>query len=180
EFETAKRDVQLAKTEIESLNAERARHKAAVEQLESNKIAAKNKAEVMKSVAYSTNVIAIMAIVSSLYFVLRQKSTGPNRIVRYPSAIQGTGHSSIADDPPPFKWSDLKYAFDIKKDSNGKEAIQASRDRREASAGRCSGLAGPEHGGSNPPDRGERGDVLSVAPGVWRAENRAGEAPEGP
>jgi hypothetical protein len=32
----------------------------------------------------------------------------------------------------------------------------------------------------NPPDRGERGDVLSVAPGVWRAEVRAGEAPEGP
>jgi hypothetical protein len=30
------------------------------------------------------------------------------------------------------------------------------------------------------PDRGERGDVLSVAPGVRRAEERAGEAPEGP
>src|SRR5262249_21622350 len=29
-------------------------------------------------------------------------------------------------------------------------------------------------------DRGERGDVLSVAPGVRRAEDRAGEAPEGP
>src|SRR6516164_1457811 len=27
---------------------------------------------------------------------------------------------------------------------------------------------------------GERGDVLSVAPGVWRAEDRAGKAPEGP
>jgi hypothetical protein len=26
---------------------------------------------------------------------------------------------------------------------------------------------------------GERGDVLSVAPGVWRPEERAGEAPEG-
>jgi hypothetical protein len=36
------------------------------------------------------------------------------------------------------------------------------------------------HGGRNPPDRGERGDVLSVAPGVWQAEERAGEAPEGP
>jgi chromosome segregation ATPase len=46
EFETAKRDVQLAKTEIESLNAERARLKAAVERLESDKIAAENKAEV--------------------------------------------------------------------------------------------------------------------------------------
>ena len=28
-------------------------------------------------------------------------------------------------DPPPLKWSDLRYVFDIKEDSNGKEAIQA-------------------------------------------------------
>jgi len=35
-------------------------------------------------------------------------------------------------------------------------------------------------GGRNPPDRRERGDVLSMAPGVRWAENRAGEAPEGP
>ena len=28
-------------------------------------------------------------------------------------------------DPPPLKWSDLRYAFDIKEDCNGKEAIQA-------------------------------------------------------
>src|SRR5262249_3597806 len=82
--------------------------------------------------------------------------------------------------PPPLKWSDLRYVFDIKEDCNGKEAIQARRDCREAAAGRCSGLAGPEYAGRNPPDRGERGDVLSVAPGVWRAEVRAGEAPEGP
>ena len=27
---------------------------------------------------------------------------------------------------------------------------------------------------------GERGDVLSVASGVWWAEDRAGETPEGP
>ena len=134
EFETAKRDVQLAKTEIESLNAERTRLKAAVERLESDKIAAENKAEVMKSVAYGTFVIALMAIVSSLFFVIRKKSTGPKWIGPEPGPIQATGHSSIADDPPPFKWSDLKYAFDIKKDSNGKEAIRASRDRREVAA----------------------------------------------
>ena len=30
-----------------------------------------------------------------------------------------------ADDPPPLKWSDLRYVFDIKEDCNGKEAIQA-------------------------------------------------------
>jgi hypothetical protein len=32
---------------------------------------------------------------------------------------------------------------------------------------------GSEHGGRNPPDRRQRGDVLSVAPGVWRAKERA-------
>src|SRR5262249_3716970 len=153
EFETVNRDVQLAKTEIESLNAERSRLKAAVERLEGDKIAAENKAQVMKSVAYGTFVIALMAIVSSLIFVILKKSTGPKWIGPEQIPIQATGHSSIADDPPPFKWSDLKYAFDITKDSNGKEAIQASRDRREVAAGGCSGFAGPEHGGRNPPDR---------------------------
>jgi hypothetical protein len=28
-------------------------------------------------------------------------------------------------DPPPLKWSELRYVFDIKEDCNGKEAIQA-------------------------------------------------------
>jgi hypothetical protein len=27
--------------------------------------------------------------------------------------------------PPPLKWSDLRYVFDIKEDCNGKDAIQA-------------------------------------------------------
>ena len=35
------------------------------------------------------------------------------------------------NDPPPLKWSNLRYVFDIK-DCNGKEALQARRDRREA------------------------------------------------
>jgi hypothetical protein len=30
---------------------------------------------------------------------------------------------SIGPDPPPLKWSDLRYVFDIKKGCNGKEAI---------------------------------------------------------
>ena len=34
----------------------------------------------------------------------------------------GTDEST---DPPPLKWSDLRYVFDIKEDCNGKEAIQA-------------------------------------------------------
>jgi hypothetical protein len=28
-------------------------------------------------------------------------------------------------DPPPLRWSDLRYVFDIQEDCNGKEAIQA-------------------------------------------------------
>jgi uncharacterized membrane protein YjjP (DUF1212 family) len=32
---------------------------------------------------------------------------------------------SRPSDPPPLKWSDLRYVFDIKEDCNGKEAIQA-------------------------------------------------------
>jgi putative transposase len=33
--------------------------------------------------------------------------------------------SDLTLDPPPLKWSDLRYVFDIKEDCNGKEAIQA-------------------------------------------------------
>src|SRR6266576_4148601 len=73
-------------------------------------------------------------------------------------------------DPPPLKWSDLRYVFDIQEDCNGKEALQARRDRREAAPGRCSGLAGPGHDGGDPADRCERGDLLSLASRVWRAE----------
>ena len=32
---------------------------------------------------------------------------------------------TYATDPPPLKWSDLRYVFDIKEDCNRKEAIQA-------------------------------------------------------
>jgi beta-lactamase superfamily II metal-dependent hydrolase len=33
--------------------------------------------------------------------------------------------AALIHDPPPLKWSDLRYVFDIKEDCNGKEAIQA-------------------------------------------------------
>jgi hypothetical protein len=33
--------------------------------------------------------------------------------------------TNTVTDPPPLKWSDLRYVFDIKEDCNGKEAIQA-------------------------------------------------------
>jgi putative tryptophan/tyrosine transport system substrate-binding protein len=34
-------------------------------------------------------------------------------------------NTSGVTDPPPLKWSDLRYVFDIQEDRNGKEAIQA-------------------------------------------------------
>jgi len=43
--------------------------------------------------------------------------------------IESNGITSVIQgfniDPPPLKWSDLRYVFDIQEDCNGKEAIQA-------------------------------------------------------
>ena len=41
------------------------------------------------------------------------------------SAIRTADTRRAGSDPPPLKWSDLRYVFDIKEDCNGKEAIQA-------------------------------------------------------
>jgi tripartite-type tricarboxylate transporter receptor subunit TctC len=38
---------------------------------------------------------------------------------------QMTAEMFARSDPPPLKWSDLRYVFDIQEDCNGKEAIQA-------------------------------------------------------
>jgi len=42
--------------------------------------------------------------------------------VHFPMDVQ---YATSVTDPPPLKWSDLRYVFDIKEDCNGKEAIQA-------------------------------------------------------
>jgi hypothetical protein len=39
--------------------------------------------------------------------------------------VGSTDLMKAAVDPPPLKWSDLRYVFDIQEDCNGKEAIQA-------------------------------------------------------
>jgi hypothetical protein len=44
---------------------------------------------------------------------------------RVESAPIGSPELDSEFDPPPLKWSDLRYVFDIKEDCNGKEAIQA-------------------------------------------------------
>jgi hypothetical protein len=43
----------------------------------------------------------------------------------YGWGIWNPAREPTTDDPPPLKWSDLRYVFDIKEDRNGKEAIQA-------------------------------------------------------
>ena len=42
-----------------------------------------------------------------------------------PDGNRLTTNAATVGDPPPLKWSDLRYVFDIKEDCNGKEAIQA-------------------------------------------------------
>jgi hypothetical protein len=81
ESETTKRDVQLAKTEIERLNAEGAKLTAALERLETEKTAAEAKAHTMEFVAYGGIAIsiALLAIVSSILFVNRRKATAAKR-----------------------------------------------------------------------------------------------------
>jgi hypothetical protein len=44
---------------------------------------------------------------------------------RHPELTEQTIWEVFEADPPPLKWSDLRYVYDIKEDRNGKEAIQA-------------------------------------------------------
>ena len=39
--------------------------------------------------------------------------------------LRGSKWRDFFTDPPPMKWSGLRYVSDVKKDSNAKEAIQA-------------------------------------------------------
>jgi len=55
----------------------------------------------------------------------RRWPRGPIRSCQ--AVVQSNSQRQVAAaaDPPPLKWSDLRYVFDIKEDCNGKEAIQA-------------------------------------------------------
>jgi len=48
-----------------------------------------------------------------------------NNNTRTVGIVQVTSNNRWITDPPPLKWSDLRYVFDIQEDCNGKEAIQA-------------------------------------------------------
>src|SRR5918998_5524337 len=66
-----------------------------------------------------------------------------------------------------------------KEDRDAAREAQARGDRRQAAPGGRPGLAGPGRGRRRPLDRRDRGDLLSLAAGVRRAQGRAGQAPEG-
>src|SRR5918998_1075179 len=59
------------------------------------------------------------------------------------------------------------------------QEAQARGDRRQAAPGGCPGLARAERGRCRTLDRCHRGDLLSLAAGVWRSQDRPGQAPEG-
>src|SRR5215207_7791872 len=82
-------------------------------------------------------------------------------------------------DPPPLKWSALRYGFRAKEDHDAEEETQARGDRCEAAPGGCAGVAGAERCRGGTLDWGYGGHVLPLAPGVWRAQERSGQATEG-
>jgi hypothetical protein len=49
----------------------------------------------------------------------------PSQSFETPTGRLVASFATLGCDPPPLKWSDLRYVFDIKEDRNGKEAIQA-------------------------------------------------------
>src|SRR5215213_10917336 len=83
------------------------------------------------------------------------------------------------NDPPPLKWSALRYGFRAKEDHDAEEETQARGDCCEAAPGGCAGVAGAERYRSGTLDWGYGGHVLPLAPGVWRAQERSGQATEG-
>src|ERR671912_2609986 len=67
---------------------------------------------------------------------------------------------------------------DRTEDRDATQEAQARGDRRQAAPGGRAGLARAERGRCRTLDRCDRGDLLSLAAGVWRSQNRPGQAPE--
>src|ERR671916_396384 len=69
-------------------------------------------------------------------------------------------------------------SLDRTEDRDATQEAQARGDRRQAAPGGCPGLARAERGRCRTLDRRDRGDLLSLAAGVWRSQDRPGQAPE--
>src|SRR4051812_6439495 len=88
-------------------------------------------------------------------------------------------NSDCPTDPPPLKWSALRYGFGAKEDHDAEEETQARGDRCEAAPGGRAGVTRAERCRRGTLDWGYGGHVLPLAPGVWRAQERSGQATEG-
>jgi len=128
EAETAKRDAQLAKTEVDRLNTERATLSAALERSETDKTAAEGKAQAMQSVAYGAIIIALLAIVSAVIFVGRNKSTSARHrwIGPETTPLEVTGHSPVAETQPKSTGGEPQPSGVTDVRSSPSEAAQAS------------------------------------------------------
>jgi hypothetical protein len=104
------------------LNAERARLNTALQRLETDKTAAEGKARVMESAAYAAFTIALIAIVSSLFFVIRKKSTG----LKWIGPEIPARHSSVADSQFKSKGGDTQLPEAGERRSSSLEPAQAS------------------------------------------------------
>jgi hypothetical protein len=77
---------------------------------------------------FSAVAVAMTGSVAALVYYSRTRVPGaPTFIGQLLAKISRARRAYYARlrDPPPLKWSDLRYVFDIKEDCNGKEAIQA-------------------------------------------------------
>jgi hypothetical protein len=145
--ETAKRDAQLAKTEIEGLNAERAKLNAALERLEADKTAAEAKANTMESVAYGGIAISILllAIVSSIFFVNRRKAIAAKGEGVEPET-KPSEHPSEGGDSQPSKANDTAPpASELAQSSMSDATVGGSRDESGVSKSKAGSGAAEEY-----------------------------------
>src|SRR5262249_51876918 len=93
---------QVADNQIERLSAESAKLYAVVQQLESEKAAAEGKAHRMESVAYGSGVIALLAVVSSIFFASRKKAVTEEarRTASETKPSDFKGHSPVSEIQP--------------------------------------------------------------------------------
>jgi hypothetical protein len=73
-------------------------------------------------------------------------------------------HARMRGDPPPLKWSVLRYGFGPEEDRDGEQEAQARGGRGQAAAGGRPGRAGAGGGGGDPRHRGDGGHLLPLAP----------------
>src|SRR5262245_48928618 len=133
--ETSKRSEQAANDQLERLSAERVKLNSLVQQLEVDKAAAEGKARIMESVAYGSGLIALLAIVSSIFFAGRKKAV----TVEIQNTASETKPPAFKDSPvekvqptsdaPPTKPSDSDAALleiSPKSDASTMDTIETS------------------------------------------------------